>query len=94
MNAFVPAVALFVIALSALAVSAQSEDPNCNADGTVCFSDDGDPGQGFTDPGATLDISGANDVTVFCLDHSDADTTSVTINTADHTGTSTMTDGC
>jgi hypothetical protein len=44
-------------------------------------------------PGAVLTVTGANDVTGKGIDASDADITSVTINTAGHTGTLTWTGG-
>jgi Domain of unknown function (DUF4214) len=64
---------------------------------TVFFSDDGTNGTAPAvypgDPSATLDINGANDVVFKSLDTSDADITSLTIDTADHTGTVTVTGG-
>jgi Domain of unknown function (DUF4214) len=63
---------------------------------TIYFSDDGDTsavGGDAGTPGASLTITGGNDVTVKSLDTSDVDITSLTVDTSGHTGTFTVTGG-
>ena len=63
---------------------------------TIYFSDDGDTtavGGDAGTPGASLTLTGGNDVTVKSLDTSDADITSLTVDTTLHTGTFTVTGG-
>ncbi len=63
---------------------------------TIYFSDDGDTsavGGDTGTPGASLTLTGDNDVTVKSLDTSDVDITSLTVDTSGHTGTFTVTGG-
>lgn len=85
-------IAIFIAACFAHSATAQSNDTACTAE-NPCFVFEDDAGTN-SPPGSALDLTGANDVSIHCMDTSDAEITSLTVDSAGHTGTMTNTSGC